>query len=201
MNELSAPLRDIVRRAAERNGSGVAEKAKAVERQKSIMRAERVSRAEKGVRVLLCDYSGSMSDLVGGKRKIDHLRLAVADCLRTWPDMRIVAFSSRAHEVTDIPEPSGGTDLTAGLHVAAGMGPERTVVITDGYPNDRFSSLAKAKAMTGVIDVVYCGLDTDLDAIAFMQELAAAGCGRQVTWENERLALAEAVGMLMLEGA
>jgi len=197
-NEIQAPLHDIIRRAAERKGSGAAEQAKALERQQAVIRSERVSRSTKGVKVLVCDYSGSMGDLVNGTRKIDHLRIAVADCLKRWPDMRIVAFSAIAQEVKAVPEPYGGTDLTAGLSVTAEMKPERSVVITDGYPNDRHTALDMAKKMSGVIDVVYCGHDTDLDAIQFMQDLAAAGCGRQVTWEGQTLALGEHVERLML---
>lgn len=197
-NEIQAPLHDIIRRAAERKGSGAAEAAKALERQQAIIRSERVSRSTKGVKVLICDYSGSMGDLVNGTRKIDHLRIAVADCMKRWPDMRIVAFSGIAQEVKSVPEPAGGTDLTAGLSVTADMKPERSVVITDGYPNDRRTALEMAKKMSGIIDVVYCGHDTDLDAIRFMQDLAAAGCGRQVTWEGQKLALGEHVERLML---
>lgn len=197
MSSLSSPLRDLIRRASERPDSGAASAAKALAHQTAVLRAERVSRSQRGVKVLCCDYSGSMIDLVNGKRKMDHLRLAVADCLRRWPDMITVAFSCGAEVVQRVPEPSGGTDLAAGLRVSAGLRPERTVVITDGQPNDRRLALLEAKAMSGVMDVVYCGLDTDTDAIAFMQELAAAGCGRQVTWDDGRLGLGEAVQLAL----
>lgn len=198
----AAPLRDLIRRAAERPGTGVVEAERQKHHEKALLRAERVKRATAGVKVLVCDYSGSMASMVQGKTKYEHLTLAVADCVRQWPGIKIVAFSCTAHLVSgpaDIPQPSGGTDLCAGLSVASGLNPERTVVITDGYPNDRIRALAMARQMSGIIEVVYCGNDTDAEAIKFMNELAAAGCGSQVTWDAGRLELGEAVGRLMLE--
>lgn len=201
---LSSPLRDLIRRAQQNPGSGVAAAARQKENETTILRAERLNRSTKGVRVLVCDYSGSMNDLVVGSRKFDHLLMAVRDCGKTYPGVKLVAFSSTAALVdsaADIPDPShrgGSTDLAAGLRTAAELHPERTVVITDGYPNSRPDALQVAEKMSGVIDVVYCGHDTDRDAITFMQELAACGCGRQVSWDAGRLELSEAVGMLML---
>lgn len=198
----SAPLRDLIRRAAERKPeTSIVETERRKLHEKAILRAERTKRSTVGIRVLVCDTSGSMSDLVQGKTKHEHLMMAVNDCTRTFPGIRIVAFSTTAEIVTtanDIPHPGGGTDLCAGLSVAGELNPERTVVITDGYPNDRARALEAARKMTGIIDVIYCGNDTDAEAIKFMAELADAGCGSQVTWDAGRLELAEAVGMLML---
>lgn len=202
----SSPLRDIVRRAAESKGSGIAEAAKQKEAEQAVLRLERLTRSKRGVKVLVCDYSGSMSSLVQGQRKFEHLKRAVNDCMKTWPGIKIAAFSSMAEFVdsaNDIPDPSqcgGGTDLSRALNLVATLNPERTVVITDGYPDNRATSLTAARAMTGIVDVVYCGDDTDTDAIAFMQELASAGCGQQVTWNAGRLGLGAAVVSCLMIG-
>jgi UDP-N-acetylmuramyl tripeptide synthase len=69
-------------------------------------------------------------------------------------------------------------------------------VISDGLPDSQESALASAERITGIIDVIYCGPDSDAGAIAFMQRLARTGGGRVVVNDirrNDRASLAIAV--------
>jgi len=200
----SSPLLSIVQRAAQRNiQNGPAAKAKQAAHERDLLIAQRMQRARKGVKVLVCDDSGSMSDFVASKTKWEHMKLAVDDCLNTYPGIRILWFASRTGEVksaSEIPPPHGGTDLCAGLEHAAKFKPERTIVVSDGYPDDRRRALDAAARMTGRIDIVYCGNDGDSEAIDFMQELARSTGGTSVTWQDGVASLEGAVRkMLMIE--
>lgn len=53
-----------------------------------------------------------------------------------------------------------------------------TLVISDGSPDNATTALGLAAQFRGVIDVLYIGPENDVEAIAFMRELAAAGGGR-----------------------
>lgn len=136
-----------------------------------------------GPTVLLLDVSGSMAAAAwGGRRKIDILREAVRD-LMTTDAPRLVTFSATATALPDdassaaIPEPAGGTALHRGIDAVADLQPARTLVISDGQPDDEGRALAAAALLTGTIDVLYVGPDADAAAIAFMARLARAGSG------------------------
>lgn len=138
--------------------------------------------------VIVCDCSGSMDSTAwGGRRKIDVLRAAVADC---WCGQRIVCFSGggvrAALRPEEIPEPAGGTPLDAALASIAPARPRHTLVISDGQPDDEAAALAAADRLTGVIDVLYVGPDGDAAAISFMRRLARAGGGRVVVSDVTR---------------
>lgn len=144
---------------------------------------QRLDRAGDQV-VILCDTSGSMEERAGVRRKIEHLRGAVAGVIADLPDGVLVAFDSSPRRVTlaaDIPEPSGGTALHLALDEAAKLRPAKTIVISDGEPDSESAALAAAERLSGIIDVIYCGRDSDARALDFMRRLARAGGGQVVT--------------------
>ncbi len=128
--------------------------------------------------IILADVSGSMAEPAwGGRRKIDVLREAIAGA----PPARLISFSSRPDVLPSaeaIPEPNGSTALHLGLEEAAKLRPARTLVISDGRPDDEALALRAADALPGTIDVIYVGPDGDIEAIAFMRRLASRGGGR-----------------------
>jgi len=129
-------------------------------------------------RVVLADVSSSMAEMAGSKSKIELLRAALET---TAAGAKIVAFSSTAVEVahaSHIPDPGGSTALHVGLELVASLRPERTLVISDGHPDDEKKALDAAERLAGVIDVLYVGPDDDARAIQFMHRLARAGAGR-----------------------
>lgn len=132
-----------------------------------------------GPTVVLVDLSGSMTYRAGGKSRIEILREALASL---WPvaNGRLIYFSHDARQVESpdlLPEPCGGTALDLGLIAAAEHRPARTIVLSDGEPNDKTAALNAAKWLTGVIETIFCGSDGDREAIAFMRRLATLGCG------------------------
>ena len=130
--------------------------------------------------LVLCDVSGSMQESAGGgRRRIDHLREALAVVLR--PDHALMAFATGAtwiNSAAELPEPSGGTALELALALAATREPAATLVISDGQPNQPALALDVAKRVPGIINVLYCGPDNDADALAFMRQLARTGLGQ-----------------------
>jgi len=136
--------------------------------------------------VIVADVSGSMADLAwGGKRKIEVLREALAGA----PPARLIAFSSSPSEIAssaELPEPGGGTAMHRALDAASAIRPERTLVISDGQPDDEGLALASAERLSGAIDVLYIGPDGDYAAIAFMRALARAGAGRYASHDLRR---------------
>lgn len=165
--ELTTKLQGIIKQAAQtlpaQTGKVAAQQAKIDRR--------------RGQAVILADVSDSMQDLVGeSQRKIDILREAVT-VARSKSSARLMVFSDQAREVESIPEPEANTNLTAGLKAALAHDPGVTLVISDGQPDRPDEALAIARQFRGVIDVLYIGPDSDLDAIAFMRRLAAAAGG------------------------
>lgn len=129
-------------------------------------------------RVVLADVSTSMAEMVGARPKIAVLREALAAAAE---GARIVAFSSAPLEVSlaaHLPDPMGSTALHLALELAATFRPARTLVISDGHPDDERKALEMADRIQGVIDVLYVGPEDDTRAIQFMNRLARAGAGR-----------------------
>ncbi len=144
--------------------------------------------------MVLCDCSGSMSDLVGssGISKFRHLQIALADLEQGFPALRLVAFASLAREVegsSGLPDPDKGmglgnsTNLAGALEVAAGWKPRRTIVISDGLPDSESNALDAAQRMTGAIDTIYCGPDAH-PAVLFLQSLSRKTGGHAVVWDG-----------------
>jgi hypothetical protein len=137
--------------------------------------------------VIVCDVSGSMADAAGGRRKIDHLRDALQQI--SGPNVRLIRFDSVATEIASaaaIGEPSGGTAMHLGLDAAARHRPRKTVVISDGLPDSETEALAAAERLSGIVDVIFCGPDSDTAALAFMRRLARAGAGNVVSGDFRR---------------
>lgn len=128
--------------------------------------------------VVLADVSGSMSEPVGHKRKIDILREALHYALNGGEEL--IAFASTPTGATPatLPEPAGSTALHLALVEANRHSPRKTLVISDGRPDDESRALDAAAALSGTIDVIYCGPDDDQQAIAFMRRLARIGGGQ-----------------------
>lgn len=189
----TAPLRNIVSKMAQKQTRGVASRVKEeLEREKNL-RAHRMSQGT-DVEILLCDISSSMfdatstADMKTGKilRKIDHLRTALQDLSKHYPKMRIVVFNDLPMALPSanlLPEPQGGTNLARALHFCASLKPRRTIIISDGEPDDQRSAQQEANAMTGVIDVVFCGHEKSAGQ-AFLLSLAKSTGGDQKIWND-----------------
>lgn len=131
--------------------------------------------------VIVCDVSTSMDEHAGALRKIDILRDALKSVVLQYPGARILAFSSAPQwSSANLPEPSGGTALHLALRLAATLRPAGTVVLSDGEPDNDDMALEAAEQMTGKIDVIYCGPDSNKKARNFMYRLARRGGGTAV---------------------
>jgi hypothetical protein len=94
---------------------------------------------------------------------------------------RIIAFSSSAQLVTsprELPAPAGGTALHLALDMAKTLNPSRTLIVSDGEPDNETSAIMAAGRVPGVIDVVFCGPESAHAAKAFLMRLASLGAGR-----------------------
>jgi uncharacterized protein with von Willebrand factor type A (vWA) domain len=216
--EIQHPLLDIVNRALKSKATGPAAKLQ-----------ERFQNAGSDV-IALCDVSGSMWDFVGstGTSKFDHLVAALKDVVKGFPKLVIVAFSSRAAKATvqDLEEEQlakrgqmagrytvapfdhlgGGTAMGFALEfVAHNWNPRKTILITDGQPDNENHALAAVELLTGAVDTIYCGPDAD-PAVDFLRRLSRAGAGTHVTWDSalelapilRRLALPAPKGAIQL---
>lgn len=167
-NSLTNPLQALIARAAvQPSSSGVVERTR-----------QRLAAATDTI-VILADVSSSMADSAGSQRKIDLLHDALLYVHGQLPQARLVAFASTPCEVSvySLPPPSGGTDLAAALRLILPWNPRKTVVLCDGQPDDPEGALAVATQLSGVIDSIYCGPESDIAAIAFMRRLAAISGG------------------------
>lgn len=153
--------------------------------------------------LLLCDVSGSMDEPAGSRKKIAVLQDTLDQIRPQFPAARIVAFNSTVQETFDsLPPPDGSTALHYALEYAQQYHPQHTIVISDGQPDDEAAALKATEKLTGIIDVVYCGPDSDKAAIAFMQRLARSAGGRVVRTDWNRTngrALAPTVWQLLLK--
>lgn len=130
-------------------------------------------------RVILLDVSDSMAERAGARRRIDHLREALAQVAA--PEHILIAFSSAAARIAtpaDLPAPSGGTALELAISEASRHNPRASLVISDGEPTNPDAALAAAELLPGTIDVIYCGDESNREAVDFMRRLARLGCGQ-----------------------
>jgi hypothetical protein len=133
--------------------------------------------------VVLADCSSSMAERAGARTKADLLAEALDSVLPDLPGATLIGFATTAAglpSAAHLPAPAGGTALHLALDLAAGLRPGRTLVVSDGRPDDEARALAAAGGLPGIIDVIYCGPDDDAAAIDFMRRLARLGCGRVV---------------------
>ena len=137
------------------------------------------------LRVVVADVSWSMSESAGASTKIALLREALPGQLFD----KLIAFATRPVEVAtaeQLPPPCGSTALHLALDHAATWSPGRTLVISDGQPDNETEALAVAERISGVIDTLYVGPENDAAAIAFMRKLARSGSGRCATNDLRR---------------
>lgn len=128
--------------------------------------------------VILADTSASMFENAGRRRKIDILSEALATIRADLPSAATIAFDSLPRRLTlhdALPAPSGGTALHLAIDEATKLRPRKTVIITDGQPDNERQAIASAAKLSGTIDVIYCGDDSDTRAIDFLRRLAAGG--------------------------
>jgi hypothetical protein len=151
--------------------------------------------------VVLLDTSGSMAETAdGGLLRIEVLREALEWALQAVQAHPIlIAFSSTPKKIAlpgDLPYPSGGTALEKALAMAGANGPAKTIVISDGEPDDVDLALAAAAVISGSIDTIYCGPDDGVEAKAFLRALARIGKG-SYTAAQGRPALGAAIRGLL----
>lgn len=170
MDKLSNPLQLLLNQASKLPAAGEVERFE-----------QRFEGATTDV-VILCDVSSSMDESAGARRKIELLQDALDSIYPQLPDARIVAFNSTVRETSGgaLPKPEGGTAMHFGIEYAGQYKPRQSVVISDGQPDNEDLALTAAADLSGTIDVIYCGPDSDKEAIAFMQRLARSGGGRVV---------------------
>jgi hypothetical protein len=181
MNDLSHPLQALIRRAAGTLPAATGESAR--------YRA-RIDSAGTTT-VLLADCSSSMAEAAGGRTKAAILREALDSVWPDCPGAVLIAFGSTAQAVgspSELPSPAGGTALHLALEAATAHRPRRSVVISDGRPDSEDAALDAAAGLPGLIDVIYCGPDSDATALDFMRRLARTGGGRVVIRDVVRMA-------------
>jgi hypothetical protein len=192
-NEITSPLASIVARMAEKRViGGRAEKLRG-----------RFQQCTDTVAVL-CDVSGSMKSMVASSHasKFDHMKIALEDVLKGYPGIKLVAFGSGVRAFTSSSElPKCGelgdsTDLAAAILSVKALHPRKTIVISDGLPDDQARALAAASEITGSIDTIYCGWDGD-PGVKFLQRLSRDSGGVQVTWDGVQKELGTVVRGLL----
>ncbi len=154
--------------------------------------------------VILADCSGSMAERIGGLpvRKIEHLRIALTDLLKYNPAAIIIIFgwgAQRIKNIRELPNENnlmGGTDMTSAIEEAAKLKPRRTVIISDGLPDNEKSASDAVDNLTGQVDAIYCGPDGH-PAIQFLQSLARKGGGNQMTFNGTGVSLGTTMQRLL----
>lgn len=153
--------------------------------------------------IALIDVSGSMAahDSRGGRQRYTVACEELTKLQNTLPGkLAVVAFSSETVFVPGGMPPflSGGTDLAGALRfVLPADGTVKFIVISDGEPEDPGECLSIAHRMTSRIDTVFVGSESDINARAFMRQLASAGQGQSVLAEKAA-ELADKVSTLMI---
>ena len=177
--EVSSPLADIIKKAMNSKASGAVSEAKA--------KIEKRMKGASSEILVVCDLSGSMSDPIGdgSVSKYQHLKIALADIRRSYSKVRVILFSSGAEEWKGgaIPMPGGGTDLAGALRFAMQWRPRKTIIISDGLPDDQWAAQTAADAITGEVDTIYCGPDGH-PAIQFLRSLAHSTGGVSLNWDG-----------------
>jgi hypothetical protein len=130
--------------------------------------------------VILADTSSSMDEGAGSTTKIEILRRALDQVVPDLASCRLISFDSFARLVPSpsaLPTPNGGTALHLALDLAATFRPGRTLVLSDGRPDDEAAALASGERLPGRIDCIFCGPDSDRQGKDFLARLARLGCG------------------------
>ena len=177
--EVCSPLADIIKKAMSSKSTGTVSEAKA--------KIEKRMKGASGEILVVCDLSGSMGDFIGSGQtsKYEHLKVALADIRRSYSKVRVILFNSFPEEWTGaaIPAPAGGTDLAGALRFAMQWRPRKTIIISDGLPDDQWAAQTAADAITGEVDTIYCGPDGH-PAIQFLRSLAHSTGGVSLNWDG-----------------
>jgi hypothetical protein len=195
-NEITSPLADIVRKAMESKTTGKVQDLREAEQKRLAIAAKRMKGAGKDV-LIVADLSGSMGESIGGLNvtKHRHLEVALEDVRKTHPAAKVIIFNSSAMLFTGskLPSPDGGTNLAFALQLAQTFKPQKTIIISDGLPDDGVSAKREADKITGVVDTIYCGPDGH-PAIEFLRSLSHATGGVSIEWDGRLDALGNARG-------
>lgn len=183
--EISSPLASIIKRAMESKATGPVASAKEKVAKRNANASDEV--------LVVCDLSGSMVESIGGLNvsKFRHLEIAVADIRKRFPKIRVIGFHSIAFEINspNLPLPTGGTDLARALDFARQWKPRKTIIISDGLPDDPDAAQGSANRLTGVVDTIYCGPDGH-PAIEFLRSLSNSTGGTSLAWDGYQTQLA-----------
>lgn len=137
--------------------------------------------SKKDTTVVLADVSGSMGDADGGSRERKTRFQLLKEALAQLPSsVKVIAFDDHVYEVSSaeaVTHKGGGTSLHLAIDAAARYSPVRTIIISDGEPENEGMAVAAADKLTGVIDVIFCGSPTNHNAKRFLESLAKAGAG------------------------
>jgi len=184
--QIASPLSDIIKRAMSAKASG------GVVSEARLKYEQRLKGASEEI-IVVADLSGSMLETIGGLNvtKHEHLRIALDDIKKNYPKVRVVVFNSTHQEWKKgvLPSPGGGTDLARALAFADQWKPKKTIIISDGLPDDEQAARVAALALTGVVDTIYCGPDGH-PAIDFLRSLSERTCGTPIAWNGMRTQLA-----------
>ena len=190
--QIASPLSDVIKRAMSAKPQGVVAEAK----QKVAKRMEKAS----GEMLVVCDLSGSMAEGIGGLSvsKYEHLEIALEDIRKAFPKVRVVGFNSTVKEIKGkLPPPGGGTDLAGALKFAGKFRPAKTIIISDGIPDNEHLATCEADTLTGIIDTIYCGPDGH-PAIEFLRSLSRLAGGTSLAWDGFQSQLSANIrGLLM----
>jgi hypothetical protein len=124
-----------------------------------------------------------MAEPVSGKTT---KHTVLVDALKQMRPDRVIGFSDVAVLVTELPPPSGGTDIAGAIAAASCHQPARTLLISDGQPNDKKAAEDSAARLPGVLDVLYIGPETDREASDWLRSLAKTCCGTYAAYDVVR---------------
>jgi hypothetical protein len=184
--EITSPLADIVRKAMQGKTTGKIQEAREEEKKRQEVAAKRSLKSTQEI-LIVADNSGSMDEPIGGLNvtKHRHLEIALEDIRKTHPAAHVLVFNSSVQEFTGtkLPMPSGGTNLAGALQFAQKFQPLKTIIISDGLPDNEGAAKHEADKITGVVDTIYCGPDGH-PAIEFLRGLAHNTGGIAVEWDG-----------------
>lgn len=130
---------------------------------------------EQSDKIILLDFSGSMSRAFDGKDLYQHL----IDAVRGYEHEYImIRFESTAKiiENLDDEKPDGFTDLTRALELARSKGAAEFIVVSDGLPDSPEKSLKYALDNRMKISTIFMG--DNVRGKIYMQQLASMTGGK-----------------------
>jgi hypothetical protein len=93
----------------------------------------------------------------------------------------VYAFGSDVQRVWEpqqgLPPVLGSTNLTRALQALHAERPKHVILISDGEPDNADTAIRAALALTCKISTIYCGDETNTQAIAFLKKLTLCSRG------------------------